>query len=99
VLDVARLLTQRPLGTLSKATLAMLVDTFRVDSSSVAYTDEHITSTYAYATTETAIEDGAFVVRPVAKTIKFQTKRKVPKVGCVLQSHVRFLRYMAWAAS
>jgi myo-inositol-1-phosphate synthase len=62
----------------------MLVDTFRVDSPSVRYSDEHITSTYAYDTTETAIEDGAFVVRPAEKQIKFQTERKVPKLGCAI---------------
>ena len=61
----------------------MLVDSFRVDSPNVQYTGDHITSTYAYDTTEVGHDkDGTFVVKPVEQQIQFQTQRKVGKVGC-----------------
>lgn len=61
----------------------MLLDSFTVESPNVTYTEEHITSSYEYDTTE--LERGPrgdFTVRPVSQRVEFQTERRVPKVGC-----------------
>jgi hypothetical protein len=61
----------------------MLVDSFHVDSTDVIYTDENITSSYSYDTTELECsDDGKFTVRPQQQSVQFQTDRRVPKVGC-----------------
>lgn len=63
----------------------MLVENFSVESPSVQYTDEHITSTYQYHTT--ALEQqagGKWVVKPVSETYEFRTQRTVPKLGVML---------------
>lgn len=60
----------------------MLVDRFVVDSPSVSYSDESITSSYKYDTTELEVGgDGQVTVRPREESIEFRTARKVPKVG------------------
>jgi myo-inositol-1-phosphate synthase len=61
----------------------MLIDNFHVDSPNVRYTDDHITSSYVYDTTELECgTDGKFTVRPQEQSVEFQTARQVPKVGC-----------------
>ena len=63
----------------------MLLDALNVDSPNVQYTDDHITSSYVYDTTELECsEDGKFTVRPREQSVQFQTARKVPKVGYAL---------------
>lgn len=63
----------------------MLVDTFRVESPSVQYTDDAIRSTYSYSTTELSRDDaGAFVCKPTAHEVEFNVDRKVPKLGVML---------------
>eukprot|EP00475_Leptophrys_vorax_P025073 TRINITY_DN34990_c0_g1_i1.p1 TRINITY_DN34990_c0_g1~~TRINITY_DN34990_c0_g1_i1.p1 ORF type:complete len:511 (-),score=61.61 TRINITY_DN34990_c0_g1_i1:160-1692(-) len=66
----------------------MLVDTFKVASPDVVYSEDCITSKYRYQTTDLdcAVRDGKFdwTVRPVAKTYEFKTQCKVPKLGVML---------------
>lgn len=63
----------------------MLLQTFSVDSPNVTYTEDSITSSYEYDTTE--VECGPalnFTIRPVSHKVEFQTARRVPKVGMLL---------------
>jgi hypothetical protein len=76
----------------------MLVDTFKVDSPNVRYTDDSITSSYDYDTTELGYnDDGSVTVRPVSQSIEFKTNRKVPKVGydphSIILSHLSAAYY------
>jgi len=64
----------------------MLVDSFRVDSPHVEYTEEAITSTYEYQTTEFVHEQKSngqyeWVARPKSVPYQFCTQRKVPTLG------------------
>jgi myo-inositol-1-phosphate synthase len=60
----------------------MLVKEFVVDSPNVAYTEEAITSTYAYQTTDIGRSaDGKWVAKPTTHTYQFKTSRRVPKLG------------------
>ena len=60
----------------------MLAETFEVASPNVAYTEEAITSTYQYASTNlTRTADGKWVVAPTNTTYEFKVDRKVPKLG------------------
>eukprot|EP00011_Vannellida_sp_DIVA3-517-6-12_P003157 CAMPEP_0114613754 /NCGR_PEP_ID=MMETSP0168-20121206/5297_1 /TAXON_ID=95228 ORGANISM="Vannella sp., Strain DIVA3 517/6/12" /NCGR_SAMPLE_ID=MMETSP0168 /ASSEMBLY_ACC=CAM_ASM_000044 /LENGTH=514 /DNA_ID=CAMNT_0001824773 /DNA_START=8 /DNA_END=1552 /DNA_ORIENTATION=+ len=54
---------------------------FEVRSDKVQYTEEYITSQYEYQRSETAVEDGKVVVRPVTTAYEFRTKRKPAKLG------------------
>jgi hypothetical protein len=84
----------------------MLIDTFTVDSPSVSYEEEHITSSYEYDTSDLVCGvDGKYTVRPKTQNVQFQTTRRVPKVGyandCAVQIRI-FLRliYMgSWEGS
>ncbi|KAG0581375.1 hypothetical protein M758_4G270700 [Ceratodon purpureus] len=68
----------------------MLVDSFRVDSPHVEYTEDVIKSTYEYQTTEFLHEqrksDGKYewVARPKSVPYQFATQCKVPKLGMML---------------
>lgn len=59
---------------------------FKVNSSAVQYTDEHIISEYAYNTTEVQrnAQDGSLSITPTTKKYTFKTERRVPKVGLML---------------
>jgi hypothetical protein len=60
----------------------MLLQSFTVDSPNVTYSDDCVTSSYEYDTTELECGPGLnFTVRPVSHKIEFQTSRRVPKVG------------------
>lgn len=63
----------------------MLVESFKVDSPSVAYEEEYITSKFNYQTTDVdcAVRNGQFdwTFKPTTSTVEFKTKRKVPKLG------------------
>ncbi len=64
----------------------MLVDSFRVESPNVKYTEETIESKYEYTTTDMVHEvmkNGKYewVARPKSVTYQFVTKRKLPKLG------------------
>jgi hypothetical protein len=60
----------------------MLLQTFSVDSPNVTYTEDSITSSYEYDTTEVECGPGLnFTIRPVSHKVEFQTARRVPKVG------------------
>ena len=60
----------------------MLVDEFKVVSPNVRYTDEAITSTYRYDSTEVKRTDkGGWEVRPTSTTYEFKVDRRVPKLG------------------
>lgn len=56
----------------------------QVDSPNVTYTDEYILSNYSYQRSVTRIEDDQLVVTPVSTNYSFKTKRKVPKLGCMI---------------
>jgi len=67
----------------------MLVDSFKVASENVQYTDEHITANYTYTSTELSKEDlgpgqSAWKVTPTTTTYEFRTQRAVPKLGIML---------------
>lgn len=62
------------------STARSLTGAFRVDSENCRYGDETITSEYAY---ETTLVEGN-VVRPIKTLMKFQTERRVPKLGVML---------------
>ncbi len=64
----------------------MLVESFRVESPCVKYTEETIESKYEYKTTDMVHEvmkNGKYewVARPKSVTYQFVTKRKLPKLG------------------
>ncbi len=60
----------------------MLVENFEVQSPNVVYSDESITSTYEYASTQLdRATDGKWVVKPTKSTYQFRVDRKVPKLG------------------
>lgn len=60
----------------------MLVDSFEVQSPNVVYSDEHITSTYDYASTKLdRAPDGKWVVKPTSTSYQFRVDRRVPKLG------------------
>ena len=59
----------------------MLVDEFKVVSPNVRYTDEAITSTYRYDSTEVKRTDKGWEVRPTSTTYEFKVDRRVPKLG------------------
>ena len=60
----------------------VLVENFRVESPNVQYTDEHITSTYDYQSTQLErTADGGFVVKPTSTRYQFRVARKAPKLG------------------
>ncbi|KAH8956167.1 hypothetical protein BDL97_07G025500 [Sphagnum fallax] len=67
----------------------MLVDTFRVDSPFVTYTEETIESKYEYKTTDMVHEvtkEGKYewIARPKSVTYQFSTNRALPKLGVML---------------
>jgi myo-inositol-1-phosphate synthase len=60
----------------------MLVDTFKVASPNVVYTDDAIESSYRYDSTRVSRgEDGSFSVEPTSTTYEFRVDRRVPKLG------------------
>ncbi|EFJ37320.1 hypothetical protein SELMODRAFT_270269 [Selaginella moellendorffii] len=67
----------------------MFIESFRVESPNVKYSEEHISSVYDYNTTDLVHEknrEGKYewVVKPSTVTYEFQTQRKVPKLGIML---------------
>ena len=60
----------------------MLVDAFTVQSPNVVYTDDTITTTYDYQSTELRQDaQGKWIVEPTSTQYQFQVDRKVPKLG------------------
>jgi myo-inositol-1-phosphate synthase len=60
----------------------VLAETFQVESPNVVYDEQHITSTYEYASTQLErAADGKWLVRPSKETYQFRTDRRVPKLG------------------
>lgn len=66
----------------------MLVESFRVSSPHVKYTESSIESTYEYQSTDLQheLKDGKFewIVTPTKTVYDFKTARKVPKLGVML---------------
>ena len=63
----------------------MLVDEFTVNSPNVVYTEDTITTTYDYKSTELRQDaQGKWIVEPTSTQYEFQVDRKVPKLGCVV---------------
>lgn len=57
----------------------------KVESTSVKFGENFIESNYVYNTASAQrMPDGTFVVKPLSKTLKFKTQRKVPKTGMLL---------------
>eukprot|EP00250_Pteridium_aquilinum_P007733 c17395_g1_i1 orf=590-2134(-) len=67
---------------------AMFIDSFRIESPNVEYTEEYIQSTYQYSTTELVHErrEGQYqwIVKPISVQYQFQTSLHVPKLGVML---------------
>jgi myo-inositol-1-phosphate synthase len=60
------------------------VESVRINSPLVAYTQEHIISSYTYHGADVVrTANGGYDVHPTAKTLEFMTERKVPKTGSV----------------
>lgn len=57
---------------------------FTVSSPNVVYTEDYIESLYEYETTEVKQKGSTLEVLPKKTIYTFQTKRKVPKLGCML---------------
>jgi len=57
------------------------VQAFEVVSPDVTYTEDHITSKYAYDHTMVETKDGKTTVHPATQDFEFQTERKMPKTG------------------
>eukprot|EP00741_Cyanophora_paradoxa_P004434 tig00000802_g4304.t1 len=55
-----------------------------VDAPNVRYTPDEIVSTYDYSSTEAKIVGGKLSVRPLTRKYTFRTKRRVPRLGCML---------------
>ncbi|KAF6254194.1 myo-inositol-1-phosphate synthase [Scenedesmus sp. NREL 46B-D3] len=63
----------------------MLVDNFVVQSPNVAYSEEHITSTYNYDSTRLSRDEkGQWIVTPTSTEYQFRVDRRVPKLGVML---------------
>ena len=57
----------------------------RVASDKVTYTDDSITSSFAYeSTTVEQLADGQLLATPRKETFMFQTATRVPKTGCMI---------------
>lgn len=56
----------------------------RVNSDSVQYSDEYITSQYQYETAAASVVDGEVKVTPKKTSYTFKTERTVPKLGMML---------------
>lgn len=57
---------------------------FKVESPHVIYTENEITSTIEYATTDVKLVDGRIVAVPKKTHYTFKTDRRIPKVGVML---------------
>ncbi|CAN6484748.1 unnamed protein product [Victoria cruziana] len=66
----------------------MFIESFRVESPNVRYTEEAIESTYNYETTELVHENRSgkyeWVVKPKCVKYEFKTSTRVPKLGVML---------------
>jgi len=61
-----------------------LTEQFRVQSPNVVYSDQYITSQYAYERTRASNVGGEVVVEPIQTKYTFRTERRVPKLGVML---------------
>lgn len=67
----------------------MLVDTFKVVSPNVTYSEDKIESTYRYDSTRISRNAaGEFEVVPTSSTYEFAVDRRVPKLGCAPCAHM-----------
>ena len=62
----------------------MLVDSFKVNSPKVVYTDDKIEAKYTYQTTKVEVANGETTVTPVEQEYTFTTDRRVPKLGVLV---------------
>eukprot|EP00002_Diphylleia_rotans_P013320 TRINITY_DN25_c0_g1_i1.p1 TRINITY_DN25_c0_g1~~TRINITY_DN25_c0_g1_i1.p1 ORF type:complete len:509 (-),score=107.53 TRINITY_DN25_c0_g1_i1:513-2039(-) len=62
----------------------MLVESFRVNSPNVQYTETEIVSQYTYQTTVAHEDSGTMVITPITQHFEFHTQRKVPKTGLMM---------------
>ncbi|MEW5299695.1 MAG: hypothetical protein WDW38_004251 [Sanguina aurantia] len=63
----------------------MLIENFTVESKNLVVSDEFLTSTYEYESTElNRAADGAWTVKPISEVYEFRTERRVPKLGVLL---------------
>lgn len=60
----------------------MLIENFTVESKNLVVSDEFLTSTYEYESTElNRSADGSWTVKPTSEVYEFRTERRVPKLG------------------
>eukprot|EP00882_Tetradesmus_deserticola_P001304 GHRQ01001412.1.p1 GENE.GHRQ01001412.1~~GHRQ01001412.1.p1 ORF type:complete len:501 (+),score=235.50 GHRQ01001412.1:146-1648(+) len=63
----------------------MLIDNFLVQSPNVAYSEQHITSTYQYDSTRLSRDGkGQWIVTPTSTEYQFRVDRRVPRLGVML---------------
>ena len=59
----------------------MLVERFRVNSPHVQYSDDNITSSYRYDSTDLEQTKSGWVATPTSTQYTFKTSTKLPKLG------------------
>ncbi|KAK9841057.1 hypothetical protein WJX81_008351 [Elliptochloris bilobata] len=63
----------------------MMINSFKVDSPSVRYAEDAISSTYAYQSTDLQHDaDGNWTLKPITTNYHFRTGTRVPKLGVML---------------
>ena len=60
----------------------MLIDNYRIASPNVKETDDTVTASYHYESTDVEqAKDGSWVVTPTSTHYEFKTHKKLPKLG------------------
>jgi len=61
-----------------------LLDSFKVNSPNVRYSDSNIESDYVYRTNDAQVENGEVIVTPKETLYTFKTDLRVPKLGAMI---------------
>lgn len=60
----------------------MLIDNYKIASPNVSDTEEAVTATYNYESTDVEqAKDGSWVVTPTSTQYEFKTRKQLPKLG------------------
>lgn len=59
----------------------MLVEKFRVNSPNVRYSDEDVTTSYNYESTDLEQTQSGWVATPTSTEYTFKTQTRLPKLG------------------
>lgn len=63
----------------------MLIDNYKIASPNVSDTEEAVTATYNYESTDVEqAKDGSWVVTPTSTQYEFKTRKQLPKLGVML---------------